>query len=66
MFVVTVDVAKCEACGDCIDSCPQELLVLVEEEGKKYAMFKGAPEECSACDACESSGNEGAVTVTEL
>ncbi len=42
MFVVTVDVDKCQACGDCIDSCPQELLALVEEEGKKYAMFKAA------------------------
>ena len=66
MFVVTVDVAKCEACGDCIDACPQELMALIEEEGKKYAMFKGDPDECIACYSCESACNEGAVTVTEV
>lgn len=66
MFVVTVDIEKCQACGDCIDSCPQELLALVEDAGKKYAMFKGDPDECIGCYSCESSCNEGAITVTEL
>ncbi len=66
MYVVTVDVTKCEACGDCIDACQQELMALVEEDGKKYAMFKGDPDECIACYSCESTCNEGAVTVTEL
>ena len=66
MFVVTVDVDKCQACGDCIDSCPQELLALVEEEGKKYAMFKGDPDDCIGCYSCESSCEQGAVTITEL
>jgi ferredoxin len=66
MYVVTVDVAKCEACGDCVDSCPSELIAMVEENGKQYAMFTGDPDECIACYACESACNEGAVTVTEL
>lgn len=66
MFVVTIDVDKCEACGDCTDSCPQELIAMVEEGGKKYAMFKGEPDECIACYSCESACNEGAITVTEL
>ena len=34
--------------------------------GKQYAMFKGDPDDCIACYACESACNEGAVTVTEL
>ncbi len=66
MFVVTVDVDKCEACGDCIDACPQELLALVEDAGKKYAMFKGDPDECIGCYSCESSCDQSAITVTEL
>jgi ferredoxin len=66
MYVVTVDVAKCESCGDCVDSCPNELIAMVEESGKQYAMFKGDPDDCIACYACESACNEGAVTVTEL
>ena len=66
MYVVKVDVANCEACGDCIDTCPNELLALVEDDGKKYAMFKGDPEECIGCYSCESGCNQGAITITEL
>ena len=39
---------------------------MVEENGKQYAMFKGDPDKCIACYACESACGEGAVTVTEL
>lgn len=66
MYVVTVDVAKCEACGDCVDTCPNELIALVEENGKQYAMFKGDPDECIGCYSCESGCGEGAITITEL
>ena len=66
MYVITVDVEKCEACGDCIDSCPSELLAMVEDGGKKYAMFKGDAEECIGCYSCESSCDQSAITITEL
>jgi ferredoxin len=66
MYVVKVDVSKCESCGDCIDSCPSELLALVQEDSKQYAMFRGDPEECIGCYACESGCSEGAITITEL
>ncbi len=66
MYVITVDVDKCEACGDCVDACPNELMALVEDDGKKYAMFKGDPDECIGCYSCESSCEQGAVTITEL
>jgi NAD-dependent dihydropyrimidine dehydrogenase PreA subunit len=29
-------------------------------------MFKGDPDECIGCYACESGCEEGAITVTEL
>ena len=66
MYVITVDVEKCQACGDCVDACPHELMVLAEENGKQYAMFKGDPDDCIGCYSCESSCEEGAVTITEL
>lgn len=66
MFVITVDEEKCQACGDCVDACPQELIALAEENGKKYAMFKGDPDDCIGCYSCESSCEEGAITITEL
>ncbi len=66
MYVITVDVEKCQACGDCIEACPNELLALVEENGKQYAMYKGDPDECIGCYSCESSCPEGSLTITEL
>ncbi len=66
MYVVTVDIEKCEACGDCVDNCPDGMMVMTEENGKQYAMFKGDPDDCIGCLSCEASCEQGAVTVTEL
>jgi formate hydrogenlyase subunit 6/NADH:ubiquinone oxidoreductase subunit I len=66
MYVVTVDVDKCEACSDCVDTCPDELIVMVEENGRQYAMFKGEADDCIGCYSCESGCPEGAITITEL
>jgi NAD-dependent dihydropyrimidine dehydrogenase PreA subunit len=66
MYVITVDIDKCQGCGDCVDNCPNQILAVVEEDGKKYAMVTGDPDECIGCLSCESSCEEGAITVTEL
>jgi len=66
MYVIAVDTEKCQACGDCVDNCPNELIVLTEENGKQYAMFTGNPDDCIGCLSCESVCDEGAITVTEL
>jgi NAD-dependent dihydropyrimidine dehydrogenase PreA subunit len=65
MFIVTIDIDKCEACGDCVDNCPEQMIAIIEEDGKKYAMFTGDPDACSGCLSCEASCEKGAVTVTE-
>jgi NAD-dependent dihydropyrimidine dehydrogenase PreA subunit len=66
MYIVTIDMDKCQACGDCVDTCPTEAIALVEEDGKKYAMFSGDPDDCLGCLSCEEVCEEGAVTVTEM
>lgn len=65
MFIITIDIEKCKACGDCIENCPQQLITLVEEAGKKYALFTGNPDECSGCMSCETC-EDNAVTITEV
>ena len=66
MYVVTIDIEKCEACGDCVDTCPTEAIAIVEENGRKYAMFSGEADDCIGCFACEEICEDGAVTITEL
>ncbi len=65
MFIVTVDIEKCQACGECVDNCSVGALAIVEEDGKKYAMFTGDPSECIGCLSCEAVCPDGAITVTE-
>jgi NAD-dependent dihydropyrimidine dehydrogenase PreA subunit len=66
MFIVTIDTELCEGCSDCIDNCPNEVLELVEENGKMVATFSGDPDDCIGCLSCEGVCPEGAVTVTEM
>jgi len=66
MYIVTIDIEKCEACGDCVDTCPSEAIAMVEENGKKYAMYPGESDDCLGCYSCEEVCEEGAVTITEM
>jgi NAD-dependent dihydropyrimidine dehydrogenase PreA subunit len=65
MYIVTIDIEKCKACGDCVENCAVQALAIVEENGKKFAMFTGNPDDCLGCLSCEEVCEEGAVTVTE-
>jgi NAD-dependent dihydropyrimidine dehydrogenase PreA subunit len=42
------------------------LFTVTEENGKKYAMVSGDPDDCIGCLSCESACPEGAITVTEM
>jgi NAD-dependent dihydropyrimidine dehydrogenase PreA subunit len=66
MFIVTIDIDKCQACEECLETCPNEAIAIVEEDGKKYAMFTGDPDDCIGCLSCEAVCEEGAITVTEM
>ncbi len=66
MYMITVDIDKCQACEDCISTCPNELFTMVEEDGRRYAQATGDPDECIGCMSCEGICPEGAITVTEM
>lgn len=66
MYYVTIDIDKCEGCGDCVENCANEALAIAEENGKKYAVFSGGPDDCLGCLSCEEVCEEGAITVTEM
>ena len=65
MFIVTIDIDKCGACGECVESCADELIAMIEEDGKKFAMFSGDPNDCLGCYTCQEMCEEEAVDITE-
>jgi len=62
MFVVSIDKEKCEGCGECVDSCPAEILGM-GDDGK--AEVVGEPDECLGCETCVTVCESGAVTLEE-
>jgi ferredoxin len=66
MYTVKIDIDKCQGCGDCVDSCPIQILEIAEENGKKFVTFSDDPDECVGCYACEESCPEEAITMVTL
>ncbi len=44
MCQISLDIVKCEVCGDCVDTCPTEVLVLAELDGREVAEVMDADE----------------------
>ena len=65
MYNIIIDWGKCQACGDCVDSCPSDVLVVAEKNGKEVADAVRA-EDCIGCDACVGVCPEEAIVVEEV
>ena len=48
MYVVTIDAETCGGCGQCAESCPSQIITMVE--GK--AEVTGDNSECLGCQSC--------------
>ncbi len=66
MYIVTIDIEKCEACGECIDICGDELLSMIEEDGQEYAEYTGDIDDCLGCYSCEEVCEYDAVSIQEM
>ena len=62
---ISLDIEKCEVCGDCVDTCPTEVLVLAESDGREVAEAVDA-DECIDCESCVVGCPEEAITITEV
>lgn len=57
----------CDACGNCVDECPREVLAT---KGKKVEVAEGKLPDCSMCRLCERAcmasgiGDEPAITIS--
>ncbi len=65
MWKVTIDTAKCEGEGYCVDACPVMILAVSEVDGKKKATLSGSEEECLGCMACPNVCPTDALKILE-
>ena len=65
MFFVEVDIDTCEACGDCLDTCPNEAFVMTETDGKAHVEFVG-DDGCIGCESCIAVCPTGSLTLVEM
>ena len=65
MYIIKVDVQKCQGDGDCVDTCPSTIFKLEEVAGKKIAIVSGNPDDCLGCESCVSICPGSAITITE-
>ena len=54
-----VDKSKCHACEECVESCPTEVISMVE--GKAFVNA----EECIDCEACIDACPEDAISMVD-
>lgn len=54
---------KCTGCSACIETCPEQILILDERKLAKVDFQKG---ECTFCTDCATSCKDGAIIITDL
>ena len=62
---ISLDIQKCDVCSDCVDTCPTEVLVLAESDGRGVAEVVDA-DECIGCESYLAVCPEEAITITEV
>jgi NAD-dependent dihydropyrimidine dehydrogenase PreA subunit len=61
MFVPEIAEGKCKQCGECVDICPADVLVVDNNE-----TVVANPADCLGCESCVSVCPEEAITVKEV
>ena len=62
MYVVTISTEDCVGCGECAESCPSQIISMVESK----AEVTGDTMECVGCESCVIVCTAEGVTVQEF
>ncbi len=58
MAKIIIDYEKCEGCGECVDTCPAEVLEM--QDDKPVVVNE---EECLECESCVEVCEQDAITL---
>ncbi len=61
MAIERIDEEVCIGCGDCVDSCPMDVIRMDESRGKAQIRYV---EECMNCEQCALDCPVGAIGVS--
>jgi len=61
MYVVSVDIEKCDGCGECVTICPEGVFRLFDEKADPFQA-----EDCVFCESCLGVCPAGAITISEI
>jgi NAD-dependent dihydropyrimidine dehydrogenase PreA subunit len=61
MAIERIDEEICIGCGDCVNSCPMDVIRMDDESGKAVIRYG---EDCMICDQCALDCPVDAITVT--
>jgi ferredoxin len=62
--LLPLDRRQCDACWECVDACPKEVLRAVSIGPHRHAAVN-RPEDCTGCLACVKVCESGALTRRE-
>jgi NAD-dependent dihydropyrimidine dehydrogenase PreA subunit len=67
MSIKSINLDLCDGCGDCIDSCPADVLRIIDNnDGSRLDTWKvqiAYPQECHSCGLCEMDCHVDAIKV---
>ena len=57
---IIIDLEKCEGCGDCVETCPAEVLEMQDDKPVVVNI-----DECLECESCVEVCEHDAITLEE-